>query len=399
MKVERRFIANELRVKKSDDGKAKIAGYATKFAPNAMSEDLGGFREQIHPNAFNKCLTANPDVRGLWNHDPNHILGRTTAGTLRLQVDNVGLQYEIDPPDTTVARDLMVSMERGDITQSSFGFVCINDDWRQDIDGTIVRTVLEAELFDVSPVTFPAYPDATSGVRSEVRNMSETSQAKLAELRASHKKTKKVDGVELHAESFAYVGDTNDPETWKLPIDFPGDEEKTKSHIRDALARFNQTEGIPEGEKAKVHERIVEAAKKHGIQVSEEKNAPVAGETRTPNDEQQEEARCDCRCTPCADGNCAACNNENCGDTRCVNCGARAARSLNDEQQEEKRCQCSCTPCVDGNCDECVEEQCDDEMCSACPMQEKRTAAAAERSAAELHLLRLRLKLAQLTQV
>jgi uncharacterized protein len=187
MKLERRFIdAGELRVKGSGDGR-KIGGYATKFG--VLSEDLGYFREEIAASAFDACLMSVPDVRCLWNHDANHILGRTKAGTLRLSTDKVGLVYEVDPPATNLAKDLMISMERGDVTQSSFGFICVEDTWRDDPNtGGFIRTVLKAELFDVSPVTYPAYPDATSGVRS-VRSLfpdgDEQLQAKVAELRAA----------------------------------------------------------------------------------------------------------------------------------------------------------------------------------------------------------------------
>jgi HK97 family phage prohead protease len=174
---ERRYSSGELRVKEDANGK-RILGYATKFAP-AMSEDLGGFRERIDPHAFDACLANSPDVRGLWNHDPNHVLGRTTAGTLRLSVDSVGLKYEIDPPDTQLAKDLIISMSRKDVTQSSFGFVCIEDSWDETSNGDIIRTVLQADLFDVSPVTFPAYPDATSGVRASLRSCPANLRAKL----------------------------------------------------------------------------------------------------------------------------------------------------------------------------------------------------------------------------
>ena len=131
---ERRFLPNgELRIATGSDGKPEIVGYATKFIP-AMSLDLGGWFEQIAPHCFDACLANNPDVRALWNHDPNHVLGRSTANTLRLSVNNTGLLYEIDPPDTTMARDLLVSLSRGDVTQSSFGFVADDDSW-----GRIVR--------------------------------------------------------------------------------------------------------------------------------------------------------------------------------------------------------------------------------------------------------------------
>jgi HK97 family phage prohead protease len=180
--LERRYLptaqSGVFEIRTSADGKKKIAGYAAKY--NKLSEDLGGFREQIDPAAFTANLASNPDVRALWNHDANHILGRTTAGTLRLSADSTGLRYEVDPPDTQTARDLMVSMERGDVTQSSFGFVCTRDDWKQMPNGEIIRTVLEAALFDVSPVTFPAYLDATSGVRAALRSAPDAIRAKLS---------------------------------------------------------------------------------------------------------------------------------------------------------------------------------------------------------------------------
>jgi len=179
---ERRYLptaqSGVFEIRAGADGKKKIVGYASKF--NVLSEDLGGFREQIDPGAFTANLVSNPDVRALWNHDANHILGRTTAGTLRLSTDSIGLRYEIDPPDTQLARDLMESMTRGDVTQSSFGFICTRDDWKQMPDGSILRVVLEAQLFDVSPVTFPAYLDATSGVRASLRSAPDAIRAKLS---------------------------------------------------------------------------------------------------------------------------------------------------------------------------------------------------------------------------
>jgi len=175
---ERRFLSNgELRVQSDNNGK-KIVGYAAKFSPS-LSGDLGGFRERLDPHCFDACLAGNVDCRALWNHSPLHILGRTTSGTLRLSVDNVGLRYVIDPPDTQLSRDLMISMERGDVTNSSFAFFCSEDAWSQDVNGDIIRTVLKADLVDVSPVTYPAYPDATSGVRASLRSCPANLRAKL----------------------------------------------------------------------------------------------------------------------------------------------------------------------------------------------------------------------------
>lgn len=127
----------------------------------------GLFRERIAPGAFAEAIRED-DVRALFNHDPNLILGRTTAGTLLLAEDETGLRYEIDPPETQWARDLMVSVERGDISQSSFGFSVVREEWQapSSPNELPLRTILEARLYDVSPVTFPAYEETTAEARS-----------------------------------------------------------------------------------------------------------------------------------------------------------------------------------------------------------------------------------------
>jgi HK97 family phage prohead protease len=162
--IERRAIPSaELRI--VEDGASHIAGHAALF--DSLSEDLGGFRERIRQGAFAQTL-AHDDVRALFNHDPNVILGRNRAGTLRLSEDQRGLKIVIDPPDTQSARDLMVSITRGDITQMSFGF-SVNPDgqlWEKDTDGRVLRTLTSVRLFDISPVVFPAYPETAVAVRA-----------------------------------------------------------------------------------------------------------------------------------------------------------------------------------------------------------------------------------------
>ena len=148
------------------DGKAPlISGHAAVF--NQLSDNLGGFREKILPGAFTDAI-QNDDVRALFNHDPNIILGRNKAGTLRLMQDDHGLRFEIDAPDTQACRDLQVSIGRGDISQCSFGFRVMPGDaeWTEDAAGNITRTVRKAGLFDVSPVTYPAYPQTDCATRS-----------------------------------------------------------------------------------------------------------------------------------------------------------------------------------------------------------------------------------------
>lgn len=166
MDIESRACEQPVVVEERADGESKsrvIAGYAALF--DSLSENLGGFREKIDKGAFDAVM--NDDVRAVFNHDPSIILGRTRSGTLKISQDDVGLRYEVVPPDTQQARDLLVSIERGDINQSSFRFVVDKDDWQEDEDGRIIRTIRSFKsLMDVSPVTYPAYPEATAGVRS-----------------------------------------------------------------------------------------------------------------------------------------------------------------------------------------------------------------------------------------
>ena len=164
-KKEVRFIPHEMRVKSEEGEARKIVGYAAKF--NSLSEEMWGFREQIAPGAFTEALKKS-DVRALFNHDPNYVLGRQSAGTVSLTEDDVGLHYEIDPPDTQWARDIVSSIERGDISESSFAFSMSGgvEEW-DDTATPAIRTIKSVgNLYDVSPVTYPAYPEATTGVRS-----------------------------------------------------------------------------------------------------------------------------------------------------------------------------------------------------------------------------------------
>lgn len=163
MKRERRYLpAAELRVQQTDAGEKVIAGYAVVY--NSLSEDMG-FREMVAPGAFVDDLASDPDVRCFFNHDDNQILGRTASGTLTLTDDERGLFFRCVLPNTTVANDLAVSIERGDVSQCSFGFVCDDAEWSETPD-YMLRTIRKARLFDVSPVVFPAYEATSVGLRS-----------------------------------------------------------------------------------------------------------------------------------------------------------------------------------------------------------------------------------------
>lgn len=170
MPMERSYMPiREVEIRTAeDDGTPKLVGYVARF--NKLSDDLGGFREKISPGAFAETIKKD-DIRALWNHNSDHVLGRTSSGTLKLEEDNKGLRMELNPPDTQLGRDLMVSIRRGDISQMSFGFKCLDEAWRkregEDGKEESIRTLKQVELFDVSPVTYPAYPQTEIQVRAK----------------------------------------------------------------------------------------------------------------------------------------------------------------------------------------------------------------------------------------
>lgn len=145
------------------DGK-KLVGYASVFAP-ARSVDLGGFIEEVAPTAFDASLSAKADVLALWNHDTSAPLGRVSNGALALRKDARGLSVVIDPPEgVSYAEDLKLLIARKDVKSMSFGFTVRKDSWRQE-GGMTVRTLHSVDLFEVSIVTAPAYPDTSIAMR------------------------------------------------------------------------------------------------------------------------------------------------------------------------------------------------------------------------------------------
>jgi len=187
----------ELRVDDSD-GAARIVGYAAKY--NRDSVDLGGFTEQIKPGAFDNALKSS-DVRALKNHDANLLLGRTPK-TLRLSSNSVGLRFEVDVPDTTVGRDTVEEIRRGDLTGCSFAFTVTEDTWRENEDGTYNRDINEVkELFDVGPVTYPAYPDTTVAARSLDKLKQEKRTADGETASGDETETKKPSPISIEEQS------------------------------------------------------------------------------------------------------------------------------------------------------------------------------------------------------
>ena len=174
--MERRAWPVERLETRGEQGEASpvIEGYAAMF--DTLSVDLGGFRERILPGAFARSIVQN-DVRALWDHDAKYVLGRNTAGTLALEEDARGLRIVATPPNTTWAADLMTMMKRGDVNQMSFGFYVREDEWA-DVDGVLIRTLRDVDLFDVSIVSFPAYVETSAEARARAGEMTANSTAR-----------------------------------------------------------------------------------------------------------------------------------------------------------------------------------------------------------------------------
>jgi HK97 family phage prohead protease len=171
--LEVRFAGS---VRVEADASRKIKGYAIVF--NSMSVDLGGFREIIMPDAVNRTLSEGLDVRALVDHDSAKVIGRTRAGTLALRKDKTGLKVEIDPANTTVGRDIMELVGRGDITGMSFAFRTLTDEWRME-DGEAIREVHDMTISEVSIVSFPAYQQTSVEVaQRSLREFKESARGK-----------------------------------------------------------------------------------------------------------------------------------------------------------------------------------------------------------------------------
>ncbi len=163
--VERRYTREAVAFRAADGpGVGNMHGYAAKY--ERLSQNLGGFVEQVGRSAFAKSLGDNLDVLARYNHDDNALLGRTASGTLTLESDDTGLLYDVTLPDTTVGRDVAALARRGDVYQSSFAFYTLEDDWSVTENGFPLRTLIAVRLVDVAPVNTPAYLDTSTAVRS-----------------------------------------------------------------------------------------------------------------------------------------------------------------------------------------------------------------------------------------
>lgn len=163
MDRERRTYAGTVETREEGERRS-LQGYAAVFdVPTVI---MGLFEERVAPGAFTDAI-GRDDVRALFNHDPNLVLGRSSAGTLRLTQDDQGLRYDITPPDTTTGRDVSALVSRGDVQGSSFSFDVEAQSWDYPKGALPVRTITRAKLYDVGPVTFPAYEQTTVSARCQ----------------------------------------------------------------------------------------------------------------------------------------------------------------------------------------------------------------------------------------
>ncbi|WP_440868103.1 HK97 family phage prohead protease [Staphylococcus shinii] len=196
-------------VKATDDEQMIVEGYSLRF--NKLSNDLGGFVEEISPEALKDADLS--DVRCLIDHDSSKVLGRTTSETLELTVDSEGLYFRCQLPNTTYGRDIYESVRRGDISQMSFGFILAEDgdEFEKRDDGLFKRTLRKIKsLFDVSIVTYPAYndTDVAPALRSiEAIKQEELDKAKeeanrleLEKVKAEYEELRQLDLLKVQLE-------------------------------------------------------------------------------------------------------------------------------------------------------------------------------------------------------
>lgn len=171
--ISRRFISQDLvtvRVERAEEQPAAIVGYGAVFFREddrgTEYEIMDNVAERIAPTAFNRAIEESHDVVGLFNHNADNVLGRTSSGTMSLAVDERGLKYRIDAVDATdIGQRVLQMLERGDVRGSSFAFIPTAHEWI-DEGHRHVRQINDLKLIDTGPVTYPAYQATTAGARA-----------------------------------------------------------------------------------------------------------------------------------------------------------------------------------------------------------------------------------------
>jgi len=156
------FTCEDIEIR-AEGEKKTLRGYAAIF--DKLSSPLMGFREKIRAGAFKESINKE-NIRALWNHNTDLVLGSTKNNTLRLEEDTRGLKFEIDLPDTQWGRDAAVSVSRGDVDGMSFAFNVKKQEWDESDIKNVVRTLVDVDLHEISPTAFPAYPQTKVTARS-----------------------------------------------------------------------------------------------------------------------------------------------------------------------------------------------------------------------------------------
>ena len=192
MEKELRFVRSDIKIEFSE---RIVSGYAIRFMEESV--DLGGFIERIHPEAISIDQIRNSDIFALFNHEDGMVLGRTGAGTLKLDLREDGLYYEISVPNTVAGNELLEHITRGEMYGTSFAFSLPSDGsgeiWSKGEDGNIYRDITNIEfLWEISPVFSPAYPTTTVSARSldkinELKAMKENIELRKEEVKDPEK--------------------------------------------------------------------------------------------------------------------------------------------------------------------------------------------------------------------
>jgi len=159
------FKMTEIETRKTPEGKMIVTGYAAVF--ESLSVPLWGFREKIRAGAFKNTISASDNnIRALWNHNRDYVLGSTGNGSLKLKEDDKGLRFELNIADTQIGRDGFVSIERRDVDGMSFSFNAVKQEWDETDPQNVVRTLIEVDCQEISPTAFPAYQDTSISART-----------------------------------------------------------------------------------------------------------------------------------------------------------------------------------------------------------------------------------------
>lgn len=255
---------NKPEVRKVDGEPAKIIGYAVRW--DQLSNPIWGmFQEQFRKGAFTNRMA---DVYASWQHDEREVLGRTPS-TLILTEDDVGLRYEITPPSW--ADKYIETIERGDVRGSSFIFRAVKEEWDESNPDMPIRTVTEADLIEVSPVTRPAYPQSSVGIRSA---------QEVFESRNKDKKEKRDDGPTFPVGTRVQVA-----------IDTPHMDGQSTGEVREAVLTWVYGIVFDGMEDMGVHHWYVESELKDDPAGAERKKKMNGMKMRSLELEQQQRAR------------------------------------------------------------------------------------------------------------